>query len=520
MSIFSKIDILWNTVKYLKPIQWRYRAKLWCQRFFPQCLQALDSTPDRQVLNFVPSIPNEITYLGDNAFQFLNLQKSFGEQVNWEFVEYGRLWGYNLNYFEFLNQKGMNVEEGRKLIRDFMYHLPKASMGVEPYPLSLRSINWIRFLSCNSINDVDIDAVLYAQLKLLIHKLEYHLLGNHLLENGFALLFGAYYFNDHAFYKKAKTILIPELQEQVLGDGGHFERSPMYHCIMLYRVLDCYNLVHNSALFGNELEDILKEKAEAMLGWLKEVIYGDGRIPLLNDAAEEIAPATKDLVEYAQRLGIFCNKKVRLKESGYRKVRWEKFELFIDVGEVGPDYQPGHAHADTFSFELYINGRPVIVDTGTSTYEVNNTRFYERSTAAHNTVVVCGQNSSQVWAGHRVARRARVQILCDEEERIAAVHDGYKRLGCLHTRKVEKVGKYIRITDEVDREGTAYLHFMPKEDIVLEGNRLLGSDYCIEFGGARGIEPFTSMYAPEFNKREERRSFRISFDRRLETIIQ
>lgn len=151
---------------------------------------------------------------------------------------------------------------------------------------------------------------------------------------------------------------------------------------------------------------------------------------------------------------------------------------------------------------------------------VNNTRFYERSTAAHNTVVVCGQNSSQVWAAHRVARRARVQVFCDEEERIVAVHDGYKRLGCLHTRKVEKVGKYIRITDEVDREGTAYLHFMPKENVVLDGNRLLGSDYCIEFDGAREIEPFTSMYSPEFNKREERRSFRISFDRRLETIIQ
>ena len=85
---------------------------------------------------------------------------------------------------------------------------------------------------------------------------------------------------------------------------------------------------------------------------------------------------------------------------------------------------------------------------------------------------------------------------------------------------MEKVGKYIRITDEVDREGTAYLHFMPKENVVLDGNRLLGSDYCIEFDGAREIEPFTSMYAPEFNKREERRSFRISFDRRLETIIQ
>ena len=93
MSTFSKIGILWNTVKYLKPIQWRYRVKLWCQRFFPQYLQSLDTPPDRQILNFVPSISNEITYFGDNAFQFLNLQKSVGEQIDWEFVEFGRLWG-------------------------------------------------------------------------------------------------------------------------------------------------------------------------------------------------------------------------------------------------------------------------------------------------------------------------------------------------------------------------------------------------------------------------------------------
>lgn len=77
MSIFSKVDVLCNTVKYLKPIQWRYRAKLWCQRFFPQCLQALDTTPGRQILNFVPSIPNEITYLGDQCFSVPKLAKIF-----------------------------------------------------------------------------------------------------------------------------------------------------------------------------------------------------------------------------------------------------------------------------------------------------------------------------------------------------------------------------------------------------------------------------------------------------------
>ena len=119
-----------------------------------------------------------------------------------------------------------------------------------------------------------------------------------------------------------------------------------------------------------------------------------------------------------------------------------------------------------------------------------------------------------------MARRARGKVLCDEEERVIAVHDGYKRLGCLHTRKVEKMKEHLRIVDEIDCEGVAYLHFMPKEDIVLDGDRLMGPDYCIEINGAREMEPFTSTYAPEFNKREERRSFRISFDRRLETIIQ
>ena len=89
----------------------------------------------------------------------MNLQKSFGEKVDWECVELGRLWGYNLNYFEFLNQEVISVEEGMRLIRDFIQHFPKANMGVEPYPLSLRSVNWIRFLSSHNIEEVRLDSV-------------------------------------------------------------------------------------------------------------------------------------------------------------------------------------------------------------------------------------------------------------------------------------------------------------------------------------------------------------------------
>ncbi len=55
-----------------------------------------------------------------------------------------------------------------------------------------------------------------------------------------------------------------------------------------------------------------------------------------------------------------------------------------------PSYQPGHAHADTFNFVLNIHNEPLIVDTGISTYEANETRLKERGTAAHNTVTVSG----------------------------------------------------------------------------------------------------------------------------------
>lgn len=39
---------------------------------------------------------------------------------------------------------------------------------------------------------------------------------------------------------------------------------------------------------------------------------------------------------------------------------------------IGPDYIPGHAHADTFNYELRIDGVPFIVDTGISTYNKIN----------------------------------------------------------------------------------------------------------------------------------------------------
>ncbi|MFB1490650.1 MULTISPECIES: heparinase II/III family protein [unclassified Thiocapsa] len=42
----------------------------------------------------------------------------------------------------------------------------------------------------------------------------------------------------------------------------------------------------------------------------------------------------------------------------------------LDVAPIGPDYLPGHAHADTLSFELSLFGQRVIVNGGTSRYRI------------------------------------------------------------------------------------------------------------------------------------------------------
>ena len=81
------------------------------------------------------------------------------------------------------------------------------------------------------------------------------------------------------------------------------------------------------------------------------------------------------------------------------------YVVLAKTGEIGPSYQPGHAHADTWTFELWKDGAKAVTDTGCSTYVPGAVRSYERGTRAHNTVVVDGRDSSEVWASHRVGRR-------------------------------------------------------------------------------------------------------------------
>ncbi len=404
------------------------------------------------------------------------------------------------------------------LIYDFIEQVDGLKDGLEPFPTSLRGINWIKFLTLHKIRDQKIDDSLYAQYGILIDNLEYHLLGNHLLENGFSLLFGAYYFQDEKLYAKAKEILTRELEEQILDDGAHFELSPMYHQIMLYRVLDCINLVKNNDYRQQELLSLLQEKANIMLGWLNVMTYENGEIPLFNDSTNRIAPTTKQLRHYAQSLEVQVSESnIELKESGYRKYHSDCYECVIDIGHIGPDYIPGHAHADTFNFELYLNGKPFIVDKGLSTYETNVRRMTERGTASHNTVEVSEIDSSEVWGGFRVANRAYVTKLKENENRVTASHDGYfKKIGIIHTREWQFDETQIIIKDSLNKKAKAVarLHFHPdvSEAMIKKHISINRSSITNTLG--------VYQYAPEFQKLVDARVLEVTFDKALEIKIK
>jgi hypothetical protein len=473
-------------------------------------------------LTLLPSI-SPMGHYKNKKFNFLNLEYIFVKDIDWNHKKYGKLWTYNLNYFDYLLQETISKEEGINLINEFIDKSYEISDGMMPFPISLRGINWIKFLTKYNIENTKIDASLFVQYQILMDNIEYHIMGNHVLENGFSLLFGAYYFEDDKLYSEAKKILIEELEEQILIDGAHFELSPMYHQIMLFRVLDCINLVQNNPWNQQELLKLFISKAEIMLGWLNTITYENGKIPLLNDSANNIAPTTQELNDYATMLSL-DSLQLELSECGYRKIKKLSYEMIIDIGNIGPDYIPGHAHSDTFNFELYYEGKPFIVDTGLSTYEVNKRRLLERSTASHNTVVVDDINQSEVWGGFRVARRARVIQREERNNYIEVTHDGYQRVGVFHSRRFITEKNTIVIEDNLESTkkhmGIAYLHFYPGILPEVKDNTIIIKKVEILIYNAINITIDQYEYAPEFNKRVLSYKVAITFKQHLKMEIK
>jgi uncharacterized heparinase superfamily protein len=227
---------------------------------------------------------------------------------------------------------------------------------------------------------------------------------------------------------------------------------------------------------------------QAMRAWLAAMSHPDGRISFFNDAAFGIAGEPAELEAYAERLSLpsVAAPSGRLNElspSGYFRLQAGEAVGLLDAAPVGPDYLPGHAHADTLSCEFSLGTARVLVNGGVSVYGEGPQRQLERSTASHTTVEIDGENSSEVWGGFRVGRRARAFDVTSEATDhlavVSAAHDGYRwRPGHpVHRRRWSLADGAFSILDTIEgraQRAVACFHLHPNVRATIAPDGLSG----------------------------------------------
>ncbi|MEI8403389.1 MAG: heparinase II/III family protein, partial [Alcaligenaceae bacterium] len=486
--MFKTLGLYWHTLRYLKPVQ--IYGRLWFRLRQPQ--PDLSPAPSLRVPTgqWVAGAARAQSLTSADTFFFLNQVGSLAE-LGWDAQAVEKLWRYNQHYFDDLNAEGavQRSEWHLALIQNWLQHNHAGQgTGWEPYPASLRIVNWLKWTSAgNTLPDQALHS-LAVQARWLTKRLERHLLGNHYFANAKALVFAGLMFEGaeaQAWLKKGLAIIAHQLPEQVLSDGGNFERSPMYHSIFFEDLLDLINaarawpgLIANSTIAG------WQDVATRMAAWLMGMTHPDGQIALFNDAAFGVTPPPAALSAYACRLDLAVVApaepvvdKVALEQwqdSGYIRLTAANAVALLDVAPIGPDYLPSHANADTLSFELSLFGQRVIVNGGTSRYGSGPERLRERQTAAHSTVEIDGHSSSEVWGGFRVARRAYPLALSisqqTEQVTVACSHTGYQHLSgrAVHRRQWAFTATSLTVTDCVSgRFNVAIARYLFHPDLKL-----------------------------------------------------
>jgi uncharacterized heparinase superfamily protein len=275
-----------------------------------------------------------------------------------------------------------------------------------PWVVSLRLQHWLRYDAWRDrqpdTGDTEFERAfrreIYKNALFLRNHIEHDVGGNHLVENGAALLEAGLAFADttNDWVAAGRSVLEKTAERQFLTDGCHFERSPMYHVLVLTRYLTACDLLGRT---GRAVPESVRAVAAEATGFLRYLRPPDGRIPLLNDAVYGEAVPLDACLRYAESVGIEADAPVRgdgassesaspTRSSGYRWFRNETGSLLVDGGAVGPSHLPGHSHSDTLSVLLWIDESPIVTDTGAFDYVAGPRRDYARGVTGHNTLQV------------------------------------------------------------------------------------------------------------------------------------
>lgn len=540
MSFLTTLPRLIRTLAHVPPqaIRWRLQAR--AKRLYYMSplfglggLQQQEALPEPEWVGveLVAGNPTAGNLLATGTFEFVGqaLQLDVPPRT-WMPTQGSALWIFNLHYHEWLAdlRAAGQREVAQQLIGDWLVKFAAYNPVVwHPYPTSLRIVAWLTH-GAWLLDGADDDLKqafyesLYRQALYLADNPERDLGGNHLLKNLKAMIYSGLGLDLPEVYSRGMAELLRELPVQILPDGMHYELSPMYAAQVLRDLLDIRAVLRKTGGAPKVLDETVRKLGTA-LGFF---VHGDGRLALFNDAAELEDVQVGQLL----RLSGADDAPDALPDAGYARLARGGAVVLFDAGKVGPDENPGHAHADTLSFELSIGRERVIVNGGTYAYQ-HALRNVFRSTPAHSTVSLEGMDSAEVWAAFRVGRRPHqvdMNLQGGEEPLpggdiwVEGAHDGWRNLGIMHRRKLLLAGdgSKLRGEDELvwgrapQRRVRAHFHLHPDvqvrllSDIEAELETAAGVKLRVTVSGGR-LDVKDSRYAPQFGKQVPTRQLMI-----------
>jgi hypothetical protein len=388
-----------------------------------------------------------------------------------------------------------------------------------PLELGIRLINWVWALDLVRDSGVLDDALRVR----LLNSVYLHLwqisrkysrgssVNNHLVGEAAGVFIGSTYFHNlkHAARWRARSreILCEEILRQTYPDGCTREQALGYHLFVLQFFL-LAGLVGRWS--GEDFPPAYWERLERMFAFVGALSEGGRTLPMFGDcddgyvldlggergdprpwlAVGAVLYGRADLKAWAggwsetalwllgregrERFETIPQAEARTlasgaaSDAGYYLLQSgvadgpDRISVVFDCGELGMGPLAAHGHADALAFTLRAFGGDVLVDPGTYDYfTYPQWREYFRSTRAHNTVAIDGQDQSEMLGPFMWGAKARAKCVLWEPSgdggKVVGEHDGYARLAdpVVHQRTLELDGlkRELTVRDDILTRG-------------------------------------------------------------------
>lgn len=488
-------SLVWNTVKYLKPVQVMYQVLNRFKKKERVCFEKLP-VENRAVQIAIPELDcdgllserfkPELMKKGKvcllNQIVDLNYAPSYTKSLkpliynNVYYFEYGIALASeyqrtkDIDWWELFKkcyQDYLDAKADLKSAYSMALHIPNVLITLELFDSAVEQ-DFREKIYCE----------LYSQYLYLQKHQEKHLLANHYFEDLKALIIASYLFNDDKKLNGYLKSFKKQCEEQILADGVHYELSLMYHKLILEDVMRIAMLIKRPDFPDCKwIIPLIQKMTEASYS----LENGIGRTPLFNDAGDNVAKTSEQLCLAAEKqFGVKPVQMEAFEASGYYKLYDGNRALIFDAGKIGVDYQPAHGHCDCLSFELSIDGKPLFVNSGTYEYQ-GELRKYFRKTCAHNTVEINGHEQSQCWGGFRVSKRiSRIYGKMGDGFAEGRYRNFY---GEDHQRRLVLSNGIMEVVDSVKSQDglpvKSYLHVAPGYTVVDNViKKIGGADVC------------------------------------------